>query len=1259
MKSVLIAIALCAVVAVAVAEDAASLDETTDLLQTDLAASAKVGTGAKTSIKLGAAAGTKAGTKAKAQAMVMLGEKMFSAEAVMRVKKELQDTVQKIGKTRPAFLAQAKDVEDLANDALGEGSPTSASPLANSFDGAGGNADSEGTGGPDHVPGSNDANGNPVGIVGGYKKLKKVLFKVDELHAEILWAKFKASQGKKEKIKECFNFDDSDNENKEAMHEQWESNFKNEIVASTTGIADAKMKIVENRLAIRNTIDAMSLKDCSLESSDECVIVTAEHELKAQYGEYWTATDDRAAVRNILMQALWLVCTGFAKFRHDPYCESLRAQPDFAEPLNDPVSTGCSVRVNGETPANDCTGNEDTNPFIKNQKNSIAFSETMASVWAQQKTADNAEINSVDGDLDMEKGFVNNKAPWGVDQNKEEEETNLSSSQVAERLTFLLQNSEAPRRVAGPITGLINALQTADGDNAGSEEGESKTLVETLMILDREEGENQAIDDERWDMSVNDVRGTVSQFVNEELQAFAALEGTGGQEETIQTKMNYIDSQLTWMAGKEAEEKQQVQTYRTAIATCDAEILQYDQQIELNFEELVNVMRLNSLLRFLAIGDDPMGSCRMNEPEAEQVVVYTVGGTDNSCTWNQANRRWIYTDDGGTTFECPDYECNGDNGGGSCIWMDRGKESDAKGTGNEGPFGYLQHQLELQRPDDLPSDFEKPWFDNDASTAAIDGLTGVDVPGLGGSDKTMCACEYGFWGEFCEKRTCPGRGTVRYRSGQKGACWDNTGGDAAGRGSVVMNRGTCIQDDSTSKGTCACACHPTDHRDAYGTLGSGSTDVNRPCYHGSKCEFATCPIRVNRVTMKAEYGSNTNGDDPAWCAGHGDCDTTYGHCECKDTATVDGITFQQYWGHACDQVKCPASNSAGGAIESYYASTNGNSCSGKGTCQDVYEPGTNTAKPWFSEGVGKCACEGEFEGDACEMIACEGGADCNGKGTCDEKTGMCACAVTASGGNCDESGACRSCDFYRCGAHGTAFCNQGKCDIFTGECACDTVTQGGQQAQGDSCEEPGRYVEGGGAAREVDWSRSFDKWGWSVCPSNYGQGSHNPANQHPGELMIGFATDGKGDALYNIERGYCARPMYGAKDSDGNPVNAGVKIQHCYHENWWKKFDTAGGKFCRRNFFIAGLFRSHCNSLYCLEMAKCCQIRRAIWSVCSWQALATQDLATSSKIAMVSGRNGDFIAGFYRSHTHTLAGLTHFRTCNPLWYGNYGQQHDD
>ena len=97
--------------------------------------------------------------------------------------------------------------------------------------------------------------------------------------------------------------------------------------------------------------------------------------------------------------------------------------------------------------------------------------------------------------------------------------------------------------------------------------------------------------------------------------------------------------------------------------------------------------------------------------------------------------------------------------------------------------------------------------------------------------------------------------------------------------------------------------------------------------------------------------------------------------------------------------------------------------------------------------------------------------------------------------------------------------------------------------------------------------------------------------------------------------------------------------------------DSMGGAFCKRNFFVAGLFRSNCNSLYCLEMAKCCRVRRAVWQRCRWTS--TDAWKNAGKWATVE-RKGGFVAGFYRTQLQTLDGLTQFRECEPLQWGHFG-----
>ena len=158
-------------------------------------------------------------------------------------------------------------------------------------------------------------------------------------------------------------------------------------------------------------------------------------------------------MRNILMQAMWLVCTGFRSFRMHPFCVTLRQQPDFAEPGK--AAAVVDLASPSET-------------YRKNSAATQRFSNTMKSVWKDQKAADANAVNRGDGDIDMEKGFVNNRAPWGVAPDgtpaKPKEEQELTKDQMRSRLSFLIETSNAPSRVATPIVDFINALQTNDGE---------------------------------------------------------------------------------------------------------------------------------------------------------------------------------------------------------------------------------------------------------------------------------------------------------------------------------------------------------------------------------------------------------------------------------------------------------------------------------------------------------------------------------------------------------------------------------------------------------------------------------------------------------------------------------------------------------------------------------------------------------------------------------------------------------------------------
>jgi len=1009
-----LALIIAAVTASSIEHETANLEEATDLLQEKVLATAKVGASAKVAAKVAA----KMGAQVKARATVMIANKEVDAAAVSMAKAQMHKVIHKLGQKHPHFIGEAAGVENLLDELNSKVNP-------------------------DCVNGIHKTSKKSC-LKHGFTKLKKVLDKVDALELELKAEMNDAIKGRRKKEAECKSTISANDraiakmQNENAVHRQDRKQRFEKIDADLVMIADSKTK-----------------EGGSQKTSLQSMMKGEVDDLKKTYDDYWLNSDDRALVRNILMQAMWLVCTGFRSFRMHPFCVTLRQQPDFAEPGK--AAAVVDLASPSET-------------YRKNSAATQRFSNTMKSVWKDQKAADANAVNRGDGDIDMEKGFVNNRAPWGVAPDgtpaKPKEEQELTKDQMRSRLSFLIETSNAPSRVATPIVDFINALQTNDGELTQK----SKSLVDTIVAMDREEGEAQAKEDEEWYQMTIAGQGETNDYAKamearrvEQEQGAARIQGHQG-------KIERINGQIET---NEVEIKNIGAASRLKTKECDIDYIEFDTIIEMAKEELVNVQRLNSLLRFLALGEEP-----------------------NKCA------------------KAGDVMCSSAEQG-TCTWVTRGK--DHKGGVNK--------------------------------------------------DEMFCACEYGFYGETCELRTCPGFGAVRYPASQPGCC---------------MDKGTC----DSSKGVCI-NCHVHS-------------------YHGpeNKCEYVRCP----KAMSKDEKVIRMTADDDATleCSGKGSCNKHTGVCTCnKDN--------DNWYGPHCGYKKCPTSDDQGKFV-GLVDGTSINSCNGRGVCETKGDKN------------GKCTCSNRFKGDACEHFK----GDCAGAGTFQPLTGRCLCSSGRVGGACVKNAAgspeCHSCQYKSCPKNcfggGQGVQPNGYCDRISGKCVCNSD----ETYNGKKCKSICRQQK-----QMVDWSRSFDKWGWSVCPTKW--------------LLTGLRTDGGGDALYNIDLGQCEKPCEGT----GTDKSA-IGITHCYHENWWKKFDTKGGKFCRRNYFVAGLFRSHCNSLYCLEMAKCCQVKRSIWTRCQWTPINQAAFQSGRHTAEVQGTKA-FIAGFYRTKQHSLGGLTYFYQCEPHFYG--------
>merc|ERR1711904_200968 len=160
------------------------------------------------------------------------------------------------------------------------------------------------------------------------------------------------------------------------------------------------------------------------------------------------------------------------------------------------------------------------------------------------------------------------------------------------------------------------------------------------------------------------------------------------------------------------------------------------------------------------------------------------------------------------------------------------------------------------------------------------------------------------------------------------------------------------------------------------------------------------------------------------------------------------------------------------------------------------------------------------------------------------------------------------------GGDGCGGSAQGWCNRNDGKCIC-SAGPGFDGAKlgpfsGIRCDETKRCEAPTLHSDKMNWWTVWDKPGWLVCPK--------------GQLMYQLERS-KCDALSCVESGGYAAACEGTAHV--------FQLRHCYHDRrWYGSFDKEGQSKCLDDYFVAGLFRS-CESLYCLNMAKCCSLKEA------------------------------------------------------------------
>eukprot|EP00658_Telonema_sp_P-2_P001628 TRINITY_DN1060_c0_g2_i2.p1 TRINITY_DN1060_c0_g2~~TRINITY_DN1060_c0_g2_i2.p1 ORF type:complete len:1001 (+),score=229.81 TRINITY_DN1060_c0_g2_i2:61-3063(+) len=437
-----------------------------------------------------------------------------------------------------------------------------------------------------------------------------------------------------------------------------------------------------------------------------------------------------------------------------------------------------------------------------------------------------------------------------------------------------------------------------------------------------------------------------------------------------------------------------------------------------------------------------------------------------------------------------------------------------------------------------------------------------------------------------------------------------------------MDRGWCVFKDKHPKNEQRCSC-------------------NRGFY-GNSCQYQMCPgLAKNLYTHDALTGvcSNIQGKET-----RGSCDKMTGLCTCYDdpastrrfyhgpkracewarappskNGAVDsacsnrGRTFSnradpenpitysngydkvrgdchcqiEYWGPGCEFKKC-AGGSAGGADSVLYPSTSSNACAGRGACSDE---------------DGGCTCPWPYHGPKCEFESCPGDCRASGQNACKSDTGKCMCQAPTWG---------HECEYLSCPAD----CNGsgGECNRNDGKCICKMGYSGTTCQKTQRCKSKKSLYE-----NSMNWWTVWDKPGWITCPH--------------------------GQLLYQLKRSLCS----GLSCIDSGACAAGCEgdahvfqLRHCYHDlRWYNSFDGKGWSKCLPDYYVAGLYRS-CDSLYCLNLAKCCSLVGTRWTECkeaNWEPIFNGP--GTGKVPNDSA----FITGFYRDEGHTITDIDKASYC--------------
>ena len=560
--------------------------------------------------------------------------------------------------------------------------------------------------------------------------------------------------------------------------------------------------------------------------------------------------DERTKAIDVMVQATFIVCEKFNRFKDTIECKSIKTRPDVNEPgqpVFPPSPTSKLPVAWGKS-----------SDIAEDKKKSSTYEFGMAKQWTalydkNEKLEGNTNPENLPMIAVVSRGSRDNEEAMLMEDDSVEE--NLVSEDEKPNLKTL-QDLAKTENLGSKYSLPIVELGIALGEG---KKGKTKSIIKILLDV-KTLTENEQIEDKLSHLKALESFYKRSWELKEVLDSEEAKQNTLNadmEERRLRMKETQADSEEQW---KLLKTQQKVRTEEEN--RCEIQDEEFGIRDAIRIEDLENISKLISLLRSLYDKRQPK-ACLVS-PITGKMCVNAEHGW---CIWNDSETedQRCSCNAGFYGSTCEKKKCPGAGQGlfeagkvGTCS--DRGTCDPVSGTCKCKARFYsgLKKACEHKHcPASGNGQIDEKCSEN----------------GVCDVKRGRCNCKYEWSGDGCQNKKCPNSNSVLYPNTSKNAC--------DGRGACQVKTGKCSCANPYKGKSCELSDCPRDCMSRGGCSENAGKCQCKKGFLGASCEFKTCPDN---------------------CGSGGECNRHNGKCICKDG----------YSGERCRKTtRCPVTMAGG------------------------------------------------------------------------------------------------------------------------------------------------------------------------------------------------------------------------------------------------------------------------------------------------------------------------------------------------------------